>query len=278
MCFEFENEPAADVRAGQCVTRFGALFLLLVLAALLTNQHAAGAPSVAGSNRCAFIGITNFSGFSKSAVTSTRETVLTSPEITVPIDWDELIVSWNVSPGVHLKVEARAIYPGRATCYYTMGMWSEDPAQFPRESLRRQRDDDGAVKMDTLVLSNAVRKVQLRLTAGGSDDPRMLKFIGLSFCNSTVPSPSLAPNRAAWGKVLEIPERRQAEYEGGGGWCSPTSLSMVLAYWSGQLHRPELDHTVPETAHAIADGPRATPATGPSTPPMPGITPACAPT
>ena len=31
---------------------------------------------------------------------------------------------------------------------------------------------------------------------------------------------------------------------------------MVLAYWSQQLHRPELDHSVPETAHAIADGPR----------------------
>ena len=31
---------------------------------------------------------------------------------------------------------------------------------------------------------------------------------------------------------------------------------MVLAYWSQQLHRPELNHTVPETAKAIADGPR----------------------
>ncbi len=28
---------------------------------------------------------------------------------------------------------------------------------------------------------------------------------------------------------------------------------MVLAYWSEQLHRPELDHTVPETAAAIND-------------------------
>jgi uncharacterized protein YvpB len=230
--------------------------LLLVAATLLMNHDATGAVSVAGSNRCAFIGITNFSGFAKSAGTLTNETIFTSPEIAAPIDWDELIVSWNVLPGVHLKVEARAIYPGRASGYYTMGMWSEDPAQFPRESVRRQRDDDGAVRMDTLMLSNAVRKVQLRITAGGAGDPRMLKFIGLSFCNSTVPTTSLTPNRAAWDKVLEVPERRQGEYEGGGGWCSPTSLSMVLAYWSEQLHRPELNHTVPETAHAIADGPR----------------------
>jgi uncharacterized protein YvpB len=221
---------------------------------LLTTLGATVAASVAGGNHCAFIGITNLSGFSKSEGTLTNETIFTSPEMAAPIDWDELIVSWNVPPGVHLKVEARAIYPNHTTRYYTMGLWSEDTAHFPRESVRRQRDQDGSVKMDTLVLSNAVRKVQFRITAGGEGDQAMLKFLGLSFCNSAVPATVLAPNRAAWGKVLEVPERRQAEYEGGGGWCSPTSLSMVLAYWSEQLHRPELNHTVPETAHAIADG------------------------
>jgi hypothetical protein len=223
------------------------------MAVLLTIRGATGAGSVAGGNRCAFIGITNFSSFAKSPAALTNETIFTSPEIMAPIDWDELIVSWNVPRGVHLKVEARAVYPSHATRYYTMGLWSDDPARFPRESVRRQRDEDGSVKMDTLVLSNATRKVQLRITAGGAGDQRMLKFVGLSFCNSAVPATALAPNRAAWGKVLEVPERRQAEYEGGGGWCSPTSLSMVLAYWSEQLHRPELNHTVPETADGFTD-------------------------
>jgi uncharacterized protein YvpB len=268
MRVEFENETASIVRAGlvlnpgfqflgQGARRFRALVLLLMAAALLTIRGATGAASVAGGNRCAFVGITHFSGFSKGAGTLTNETVLTSPEIAAPIDWDELIVSWNVPLGVHLKVEARAIYPGHATRYYTMGFWSDDPTRFPRESVRRQRDEDGSVKTDTLVLSNVARKVQLWITAGGAGDQQMLKFLGLSFCNSTVPATALEPNRAAWGKVLEVPERRQAEYEGGGGWCSPTSLSMVLAYWGAQLHRPELDHTVPETAEAIADGLRA---------------------
>jgi hypothetical protein len=268
MRFEFKAETASVVRAGlvlnprdqfpgQGTTRFRAFILLLAAAMLLTIRSATGAASVAGGNRCAFIGITNFSGFSKGAGTLANETTFTSPEIAAPIDWDELIVSWNVSPGVHLKVEARALYPGHATRYYTMGLWSDDTAQFPRESVRRQRDEDGSVKTDTLVLSNATRKVQLRITAGGAGDQRLLKFVGLSFCNSSVPATVLAPNRAAWGKVLAVPERRQAEYEGGGGWCSPTSLSMDLAYWSEQLHRPELDHTVPETANAIADGFRA---------------------
>jgi uncharacterized protein YvpB len=226
------------------------------MAALLTISGLTEAASAAGGNRCAFIGITNFTSFSKSPGTLTNETVFTSPQLAAPIDWDELIVSWNVPPGVHLKVEARAIYPSHATGYYTMGLWSDDPAQFPRESVRRQRDEDGWVKLDTLVLTNATRKVQLRITAGGAAGQPILKFLGLSFCNSAVPATTLTPNRAAWGKVLEVPERRQAEYEGGGGWCSPTSLSMALAYWSEQLHRPELNHTVPETAEAIADGSR----------------------
>lgn len=267
MRFEFENERPSVARAGlvlnprvrflrQGTRRLRPFVLLLVTAVLLTTLGATGAASVPGGNRCAFIGITNLSGFSKSEGTPANETVFTSRELTAPIDWDELVVSWNAPPGVHLKVEARAIYPSHSTQYYTMGLWSDDTTHFPRESVRRQRDQDGSVKMDTLVLSNAVRKLQLRITAGGAGAQAMLKFLGLSFCNSTVPATALAPNRAAWGKVLEVPERRQAEYEGGGGWCSPTSLSMVLAYWSEQLHRPEWNHTVPETAQAISDGSR----------------------
>jgi len=222
----------------------------------VTFPGTTGSASATGDNRCAFIGLTNFSAFSTSPGAATNETTFTSPEIVARIEWNELVVSWNVPPGVHLKVEARAIYPDRATQYYTMGLWSDDPARFPRQSVRRQRDQDGTVRTDTLALSNLTRKVQVRITVGGAGDQRPLKSVGLSFCNSTVPLSALEPNRAAWGKVLEVPERRQGEYERGGGWCSPTSLSMVLAYWSEQLHRPELNHTVPETAKAIGDGPR----------------------
>ena len=265
MGFKFEAERTSVVRAGFALN--GSPWLpehwtgpsraqgfVLVTVALLTVCGAAWAASDAKGNRCAFIGITNLASFSKSVGTLTNEAVFTSPEITAPIEWNELVVSWNVPSGVHLQAEARAIYPDHATQYYMMDLWSDDPAQFPRQSVRGQRDQDGAVRTDTLILSNVTRKVQLRLTIGGASSQSPLKFLGLSFCNSTVAATPLEPNRAAWGKVLEVPERRQGEYEGGGGWCSPTSLSMVLAYWSEQLHRPELDHTVPETAHAIADG------------------------
>jgi hypothetical protein len=230
--------------------------VLALAAVLLTNSCATPLGRATEDKRCAFMGITNFSAFASSPGASNHETVLVSPVLRAPIEWNELVVSWNVPSGVHLKAEARALYPHHATRYYTMGSWSDYPRQFPRESQRRQGDGDGTVSVDTLILSNATRKVQVRITVGGMADQRLLKLLGLSFCNSTVPALPREPNRAAWGKVLEVPERRQGEYEGGGGWCSPTSLSMVLAYWSDQLHRPELNRTVPETAHAIADGQR----------------------
>ena len=265
---DFENEVRSVTRAGLVLKpaparrkpagrRLLLLVSLLATVAVLTMSCATWTARAAKDKRCAFIGLTDFSTFTISPCPATNETTFLSPEIAAPIDWNELVVSWNVPSGVHLKAEARAIYPDHATQYYTMGLWSEDAAQFPRESVRRQRDQDGAVRTDTLILSNVTRKVQLRITVGGAGGQAPLKFLGLSFCNSTVPATAREPNRAAWGTVLAVPERRQGEYEGGGGWCSPTSLSMVLAYWSEQLHRPELNQSVPETAKAIADGPRA---------------------
>jgi Peptidase_C39 like family len=236
--------------------RLGAPIFLSLALAVITHCSAAQltnspAPDVA-HNRCGFIGLKDFSQFIKFEGFS-NEVVLVSPEIKAPIDWDELIVSWNVPKGVHLRMEARAIYPDHATKYYTMGLWSDDTAHFPRESVRRQSDDDGAVKTDTLILKKPVAKVQVRITMGGGDKAAALKYLGLSFCNSTEQVKAQKPNQSAWGKTMEVPERRQFDYEGGDGWCSPTSLSMDLAYWSDALHRPELNHTVPETAHAIND-------------------------
>lgn len=255
MHFEFERVLGRN-QGPRPYRSWGPLLCLLSMAGTLVG----GTPEAEGRDgRCAFLGFTNLTTFTRCAGTSNNETVFVSPEIPGPIEWNELIVSWDVPSGVHLKVEARALQPERATQYYTLGLWSEDPGQFPRQSVRGQRDQDGSVNQDTLILSNTARKVQVRLTVGedrNTSNPAPVKFLGLSFCNSTVPAKTFEPNQAVWGKVIEVPERRQGEYEGGGGWCSPTSLSMVLAYWSKRLHRPELNRTVPETAQAIADGSR----------------------
>lgn len=232
------------------------LMVFLVNGWLMTGCATSQQPAAQSSerDRCAFMAYRDFSKFDHGKADS-GELVLTSPELGVPVNWDELVASWNVPPGVYLKVEARAVYPDHATKYYTLDKWSDDPKQHPRASVSRQRDADGTVKTDTLVLAKHGGKAQVRITIGDANagEPPKIKFFGLSFCDSSVQPAPREPNRAAWGKVIEVPERRQAEYEGGGGWCSPTSLSMVLAYWSDKLHRPELNHTVPEVAAAIND-------------------------
>lgn len=228
---------------------------LVFLALFTLAACATRADNSAPPERFAFIGRKDFSGFTNAPGAAPGETILTSPEIAAPIAWDELIASWNVPAGLYVKIEGRVIFPDHATKYYTLGSWSDAPARHPRESTVHQNDDDGKVETDTLVMARHGGKLQLRITLGGADDakPARLKFLGLSFCDSSAQPIKREPNRAAWGKTIEVPERRQGEYPQEDGWCSPTSLSMVLAYWSTNLQRPELDRTVPEVAAAIFD-------------------------
>ena len=184
------------------------------------------------------------------------ELVLLSPRIAAPISWDQLVVSWNTAGSTNgwLKMEARGIFADHETKFYTLGLWSENPAEHPRESVRRQKDSDGDVKEDTLFMQKPGADVQLRITLGGDKKTKpKLKFLGLSFCNTHAAITPLEPNRAAWGKIISTPERSQNSYPQEKGWCSPTSLSMVLCRWSDVLHRPEMNLDVPEVADGVLD-------------------------
>ncbi|MEP6664558.1 MAG: C39 family peptidase, partial [Verrucomicrobiota bacterium] len=108
---------------------------------------------------------------------------------------------------------------------------------------------------DTLILQRPGAKVQLRITLGASGKNALpkLKFIGLSFCDTKAIPTVFPPNQAAWGKVLPIIERSQNSYPEEEGWCSPTSLSMVLTHWADKLNRPEMALDVPAVAGAVFD-------------------------
>jgi hypothetical protein len=202
-----------------------------------------------------FTGFKNFSSFTRK-VNENGETVLYSPEVKSQIPWNQLIVSWNAkaSEGSFLKVEAAAISNGKPTRFYALGNWSADNEGRRRASVPGQKDADGSVDTDTLILKRVADAAQVRLTLGGTNGQQpSLKFLGLSFANTTAPMATRPPNRSAWGKVITTPERSQHGYPGEKGWCSPTSLSMVLARWSGVLHRPEMDLTVPQVAAAVYD-------------------------
>jgi hypothetical protein len=203
-----------------------------------------------------FIGLSRFSAFEQTRGSVPGEVVLTSPIIRPDINWDQLIVSWNTDApdGTYLKVEARAFFLDHSTPFYTMGLWSSNPARYPRQSVPQQKDDDAQVSTDTLLLTQPASRLQLRLTLGGDDmlKPK-LKYVGVSLLDSKASPPLLAPNRAAWGRLVDVPERSQMLYPNGKVLCSPTTVSMLLSYWSQKLARPELDHDVPEVAQGVFD-------------------------
>ncbi len=203
------------------------------------------------------MGFTRFSAFERSRGSGSLETVLTSPVITARINWDELVASWNVElpESGYMKVEARAVYPAGATKYYTLGLWSSgDTSKHPRQSISGQKDDYGDVATDTLKLKRATDRLQLRLTMGSEEVRKpKLKFLGVSLVDSQAAPPALAPNHLAWDKVLAVPERSQMNYTNGKVLCSPTTVSMIMAYWAEKLRRSDLDCDVPQIARAIYD-------------------------
>jgi hypothetical protein len=206
-----------------------------------------------------FIGFESFETWQRSAGASPHQWSLSSGTLPAGIEWNELVLSWNVEtpPGTGVQFEVRPV-PGAADRpFYVMGLWASDPAaDHPRESVRGQKDDLAEVQTDTLVLRRPADAVEVRVTLTGTGkglDPR-LKFLGLSFLDNRVKPAVLAPNPTAWGRELPVPERTQVIYpEGISFWCSPTSLSMLLAFWAAELHRPELALEVPAVARAVHD-------------------------
>jgi hypothetical protein len=186
------------------------------------------------------------------------EVLLHSPEIRSVHTWNELVVSWNVEPaaGAGLAVVARAQVGERWTREYRLGQWSlngESPLR--RTSLDGESDADGTVKTDTLVMREGAVAVSLSLRLSGTlaPSPERFRWVTVSLCD-TRKSPEPRPaRRSVWGTTLEVPERSQVAYLDGRAWCSPTSVSMMLAWWSRRLSRPEWDQDVPTVAAGVHD-------------------------
>ena len=240
------------------------LLILLILTVLLSGCSTRDSGKLAvGSAGVCFVGLTNPGDFARSEG-GQATVVLTSPEVATPFPWKELVVSWNVElpAGAGLKVEARAHYAKRTTGYYIMGLWTQGASPHKLESVTGQRDEDGDVKTDTLVLEREARRAQVRLTLLPDETGQLpeLKFIGLSFAVAADRVPRCIGGSAARGRLLGVPEKSQLAYEGGREWCSPTCVSMVLGYWAEKLERADLRHDVPAVAAAVHD--RNWPGTG----------------
>jgi hypothetical protein len=188
----------------------------------------------------------------------------TSPWLVTEQNWDEVIVSWNVQPpdGSALEVEVRAHPQSSPTPsdanlrWYSLGTWTlEESGPVTRTSRRGQADDHGTVNTDIFLVRQPHQSLQLRLHLHGSlaVDPARLQLLTVSFCRTDQPATPAPPRTEVWGTTLEVPERSQVAYLDGRAWCSPTSISMILAWWAKVLNRPDLDRDVPQVARAVHD-------------------------
>lgn len=187
----------------------------------------------------------------------------------------ELIASWEAkTPGdSFVEVEVRGQdSTGRSSSWDVLARWAHGDKFVQRTSLGSQDDDLARVATDTWRAASAaglerwrLRVTLLRRTGATTGAPSLGH---LSATTSRRPDGAIATSKPgvvsqAGGAVLDVPRYSQMVHEGhypqwgGGGeaWCSPTSTSMVLAYYdalppaSDHAWVPD-DHTSPWVDHA----------------------------
>lgn len=196
----------------------------------------------------------------------------------------ELIASWEAkTPGdswIEVAVRPRGT-DGTMGSWDVLGRWASGDRFLERTTLGSQSDDLGRVNVDTWVASQRVDAYRLQVSlmrkSGARTNPPSLGMIGA--VTSRLPSGPVSASKPgvvarAGGAVLDVPTYSQMIHEGhypqygngGEAWCSPTSTSMVLAYfdalpsekeysWVGSGHQdPWVDHAARMTFDHGYDG------------------------
>ena len=190
---------------------------------------------------------------------------LLSPVHTTQQSVTTLIASWNATTPADtwMEVHVRVLEGKSWTHWYDLPVWANDFSTIHRHSVGGQKDNSGSIQTDTFVAKSPATAYQLSITlftTSPSVTPTLTSVGAIaSYDSSTVPT--IAPDTSVWGTNLAVPQRSQMlpQYQGlgygGGGevWCSPTSTSMVMAYWSNVLNQANLNQTVPDAAQGTYD-------------------------
>jgi peptidase C39-like protein len=197
---------------------------------------------------------------------NTDKPVFTTAVHEVAGGFSSAIASWNVSTSsdAWIAFQMRARVGDRWTRWYGMGDWSAALDDGHRHSIAKQADADGEVDTDTLNLTHTASAVQLRAQLHPSSAGTMprLRLLAVTTDDGAEASEhdATAADVAAWGSDIDVPQltqrvgSRSGAYGGGGGsWCSPTSVAMVMGYWARKLDEPQWVVDVPTAAKGTYD-------------------------
>ncbi|HEY3083008.1 MAG TPA: C39 family peptidase [Chloroflexota bacterium] len=164
----------------------------------------------------------------------------------------EAVPSWQADtpPGTWIEIELRASLDRGWTDWAKLGRWHTGEAPVVRGSIGGQP----IVDVDTLVLEQPASAVQARVTLEATESDRTPRLRALGIALSGWPDRAGVVPPLGLASDLSVPPRSQMVFpDGGRVWCSPTSLSMVMAYWAGQVGEPSWDMPVPTVVRGVLD-------------------------
>lgn len=191
-----------------------------------------------------------------------RSGTLTSRVYTTATRFDTLVPSWNATTpaGTYLQTEVRVRSGGRWTPWFNMGVWARGTETIKRRSVNGQSAGGWRVSTDTLQSTGSIfasgYQYRLKLFSKKKGTSPEVGQLAFTVSNSYRHGEFLgvAGSNALWGKDLAVPQRSQMIYPNGGEvWCSPTSLSMVMAYWATKTGNRSLNQPVPTVAAGTYD-------------------------
>jgi hypothetical protein len=178
----------------------------------------------------------------QSGIAGGGEAVYESDEIDPGLAFNEVLLSWNADvpegAGVRFDIHVRSAGDGAWSPWLYIGRAGSVPAPGPR----LQSFDRGRVEIDFFNSDHDFDRIQYRVTAyragsSASASPVRIRRIALC-CTAAVLDATAPPNlsRRPAPIALDVPFRSQkAEGALASRICSPTSLTMVLAF-HGKVH------------------------------------------
>jgi Peptidase_C39 like family len=179
----------------------------------------------------------------------------TSDVYPVSFPFNELVSSWNSKTPVGTFVQSEVqpqLADGHWAKWYILGRWSYNDSDFHRTSVGGQGDADGFVSIDTFFTKDhPAAAYRLRLTLfrriGSTGTPSVSRFSAV--VSNLTNQKNVFPSATTMGGQtidLNLPQYSQEihhgeypQYDNGGeAWCSPTSTSMVVAYWQARTGTP----------------------------------------